>query len=147
MFKNILVPIDGTELSQRAIDAGLQLAQALGARITGFIAEPMAPLPHAGTNMVQYNRETDEHQRRTEAHARAALARFGEQAAERGVPFEGHFMRTDAVDDAIVRAADEYGCDLITMATHGRGAFGELLFGSHTKTVMGRSKLPVLVLR
>ena len=51
------------------------------------------------------------------------------------------------IDDAIVDAAHEYGCDLLVMATHGRGAFGELLFGSHTKTVITRSKLPVLVLR
>lgn len=147
MYKNILVPIDGSELSQIAIDAGLGLAKALGARITGFTAEPMAPLPQVGTNLVQYNRETDEHQARTEQHARATLASFGEQAAAQGVAFDGRFIRTDATDDAIVRAAEEFDCDLIVMATHGRGAFGELLFGSHTKSVMSRSKLPVLVLR
>ena len=43
-------------------------------------------------------------------------------------------------------AAEELGCDLIAMVTHGRGTFGELLFGSHTKNVLSRSKLPLLVL-
>jgi nucleotide-binding universal stress UspA family protein len=68
------------------------------------------------------------------------------RAAELGVAFEGKFGRTDSVDDAIVKAAAEHGCDLIVMVTHGRGAFGELLFGSHTKNVLSRSKVPLLVL-
>ena len=42
--------------------------------------------------------------------------------------------------------AEESGCDMIVMVTHGRGTFGELLFGSHTKNVLARSKLPLLVL-
>jgi nucleotide-binding universal stress UspA family protein len=74
------------------------------------------------------------------------LAKFGAKAAEQGVAFDGKFLRTDAVDDAIVSAAAEYDCDLIVMVTHGRGAFGELLFGSHTKNVLARCKLPLLVL-
>jgi nucleotide-binding universal stress UspA family protein len=62
------------------------------------------------------------------------------------VPFHGKFQRTNAVDEAIVNAAAEFGCDLIVMVTHGRGVFGELLFGSHTKNVLSRCKLPLLVL-
>lgn len=146
MFKHILVPIDGSELASRASEASLELARRLGASITGFVAEPMAPLPHMGTNVLAYTRETDEHQARTEAHARTVLDAFKQQAQAVGVPFHGKFLRTDAVDEAIVGAAQEFGCDLIVMVTHGRGVFGELLFGSHTKNVMSRCKLPLLVL-
>jgi nucleotide-binding universal stress UspA family protein len=147
MYQHLLVPIDGSELSALAEQSSLALAAKLGARITGFLAEPMPPLPHMGTNVNTYTRETDEHLARTEVHAREALKRFADQAGALGVPFQGKFQRTDAVDDAIVAAAAEFGCDLIVMVTHGRGAFGELLFGSHTKNVLSRSKLPVLVLR
>ena len=147
MFSHFLVPIDGSELSQLAIDTSVALAQKLGARITGFVAEPMAPLPSESTGMTSYVNKTGEHRTRTEAHAREVLAGLSAAAAAAGVPFEGHFKRTEMIDDAIVDAAHEYGCDLLVMATHGRGAFGELLFGSHTKTVITRSKLPVLVLR
>ncbi|MDO9093294.1 MAG: universal stress protein [Rubrivivax sp.] len=146
MFTHILVPIDGSELSERAAQASLELAQKLGARVTGFVAEAMAPLPHMGTHVTTYLRDTDEHLARTEAHARQVLGEFKAKATERGVPFDGKFKRTEAVDDAIVDAAQEFGCDLIVMVTHGRGAFGELLFGSHTKNVMSRSRLPLLVL-
>jgi len=146
MFTHLLVPVDGTELSERAAQCSLDLARRLGARVTGFVAEPMAPLPTMSTNPAAYQRETEAHQARTEAHAREVLHRFAAKAAEVGVAFDGKFQRTDGVDDAIVKAAAEFGCDLIVMVTHGRGAFGELLFGSHTKNVMSRCKTPLLVL-
>jgi nucleotide-binding universal stress UspA family protein len=50
------------------------------------------------------------------------------------------------VDRAIIAKAEARGCDLIVMVTHGRGAFGEFLFGSQTKAVLAGSKLPLLVL-
>jgi nucleotide-binding universal stress UspA family protein len=62
------------------------------------------------------------------------------------VAFRGHHAQSPRVEDAIASAAEEHGCDMIVMATHGRGVLGELLFGAHTKGVMARSKLPLLVL-
>jgi nucleotide-binding universal stress UspA family protein len=53
---------------------------------------------------------------------------------------------TGARDAAIVELARELDCDMIVMVTHGRGAFGELLFGSHTKNVLSKSNIPLLVL-
>ncbi len=147
MFKHLLVPVDGSELSERAAQVSLELAQRLGARVTGFVAEPMPPLPTMSTHAATYMRESEDHIARTEAHARKVLQAFGAKAAEQGVPYQGKFIRADGVDDAIVAAAEEFECDMIVMVTHGRGAFGELLFGSHTKNVMSRSKLPLLVLR
>jgi nucleotide-binding universal stress UspA family protein len=146
MFQHILVPIDGSELSERAAQQSIALAAKLGARITGFVAEPLAPLPSEGRALSAYTRETDAHNARTEAHAQETLARFAAKAAEQGVAFEGVFKRTDEVDHAIVHLAKERACDLIVMVTHGRGMFGELLFGSHTKNVLSLSKLPLLVL-
>ena len=147
MFQNILVPLDGSELSEKAADISLDLALRLGARITGFVAEPMPPMPSMGAHAASYARQADEHLLRTEAHALEVLRKFESRARAQGVAFIGHFLTTDAVDDAIVQAALDYGCDLIVMVTHGRGVFGELLFGSHTKNVLARSKLPLLVLR
>ena len=146
MFQHLLVPLDGTELSERAAQMSLDLAKRLGARITGFVAEPLPPLPNMGSHAASYARQSEEHLARTEAHAQAVLASFSAKAEVAGVPFTGRFKTTDAVDDAIVAAAQEYGCDMVVMVTHGRGAFGELLFGSHTKNVMSRCTLPLLVL-
>ena len=146
MFQHLLIPVDGTELSERALQAGLDLAQKLGASVTAFVAEPFPPMPAIDANAAAYARDAGAHVERTNAHAQALLDRIGAKAREQGVTYEGRFHRSDQIDIAIVEAAKEYGCDLIVMATHGRGAFGELLFGSHTKNVLARCKLPLLVL-
>jgi nucleotide-binding universal stress UspA family protein len=147
MFTHLLVPIDGSELSERAAEVSLGLAARLGAKVTGFVAEPQPPLPTMSSTAAAYAQQSDEHELRTEAHANRVLTTFGERAAAAGVAFEGKFQRNDSIEDAIVHAAAANGCDLIVMVTHGRGVFGELLFGSHTKNVMARTKVPLLVLR
>jgi nucleotide-binding universal stress UspA family protein len=146
MYKHFLVPIDGSELSAHAIEHSVGLARQLGARITGFVAEPPPPVPSDSTRPHAYPREVEQHRAKAEAHARSVLAQFEVAAQAAGVSFEGRFHITDSVDESIVAAAHEYGCDLLVMATHGRSGLGELLFGSHTKHVISLSKLPVLVL-
>ena len=146
MYQRLLVPVDGTELSDRAVQTSLALALKLGASVIAFVAEPMPPLPAMGSSPSLYQRDVDAHLARTERHANEVLERFRAKAAEAGVPFEGKFQRTDSVDEGIVAAAKDLDSDLIVMVTHGRGAFGELLFGSHTKSVLAHSKLPILVL-
>jgi nucleotide-binding universal stress UspA family protein len=146
MYKRLLVPIDGSELSQHAIDQSLVLARQMGAAVTGFVVEALPALPTTGTHLANYQREVAEHEATTEAHARQLLDRFGQAAAAAGVSYEGHYERNDDVAGAIAGVADRQCCDMIVMATHGRGAFGELLFGSQTKRVMSLSKLPLLVL-
>ena len=146
MYRNLFVPVDGSVLSERAMVASIALAKQLGAAITGFVVEPDAPLPTAGSQMGAYGKQTEKHIERTDTHAHKVLTHFELKAAEAGVPFTGLHARTDGVDRAIIEQAEESGCDMIVMMTHGRGALGELIFGSHTKTVLARSKLPLLVL-
>jgi len=74
------------------------------------------------------------------------LGQFEERARTAGVEFSGKHLRTPAVDQAIADAAEESGADMIVMVTHARGTLGELVFGSHTKTLISRTKLPLLVL-
>ena len=146
MYRHLLVPVDGSDLSDRAITESIELAKQLGASITGFVAEPLAPLPAPGLPQSAMRREALEHDALTEAHANEILARFEQQARAAGVPFIGRHSQAPRVDRAIVAEAEAQGCDMIVMVTHGRGAFGEFLFGSQTKAVLSGSKLPLLVL-
>jgi nucleotide-binding universal stress UspA family protein len=146
MYKKLLVPVDGGELTERAMAQSIALARQLGASITAFVVEPDMPLPNVGTRPVAYHRQLNEHETRTDTHAHELLSQFGERAQAAGVEFSGRHARTDQVDSAIARTASELGCDMIVMATHGRGLFGELLFGSHTKSVLAKSTVPLLVL-
>ena len=147
MYQRILVPVDGSELSERAMTGSLQLARQLGAAVIGFVAEPLIK-PLSGPHQHALpEEEAKDHDAMTEAHARQVLASFEVRAGEAGVPFEGHYDQVANVDRAIIAAAESHGCDMIVMVTHGRGAFGEFLFGSHTKAVLAGSMLPLLVLR
>lgn len=147
MIKNLFVPVDGSELSERAMTESVALARQLGAAITAFIAEPDTPLPNLGTNVNAYQRAASAHEARTDAHAQQVLSRFEALARAEGVPFEGLHLRTEQIDRSIAETAQARGCDMIVMATHGRGPVGEFLFGSVTKSVLAHSRLPVLILR
>jgi nucleotide-binding universal stress UspA family protein len=146
VYKKLLVPVDGSELSDRAMQSSIDLARQLGAAIVGFVAEPDMPLPNVGTQPTAYARQREVHEQRSDGHALGVLARFGAMASEAGVTFYGRHAITDRIDEAIVNLARELDCDMIVMVTHGRGAFGELLFGSHTKNVLAKSQIPLLVL-
>jgi len=146
MYRNLLVPIDGGELSEKVMHESIDLARQLGATITAFVAEPTPPLPAVGRTARMVAMESELHNERTARHAQDVLTRFEAQARDAGVAFQGHHAQTPSIGDAIVDAAKEHGCDLIVMATHGRGILGELIYGAHTKGVMARSKLPLLVL-
>lgn len=146
MYRNLLVPIDGSDLTDRAITASLDLAKQLGASVTGFVAEPMAPLPTPGRPAALIRQDMNEHQAFSEAHAKELLGRFEQKARDAGVGFTGRYAQVSRIAEAIVDEAEVAGCDMIVMVTHGRGAFGEFLFGSQTKAVLAGSKKPLLVL-
>lgn len=146
MYQRLLVPVDGTELSDRAISASIDLARQLGASITGFVAEPLMELPDHPMHAHALQREVEAHDAWTGAHAQDVLGRFAERARAAGVAFEGHHAQVRHIDKAIIAEAESQGCDLIVMVTHGRGAFGEFLYGSQTKAVLSGSRLPLLVL-
>jgi nucleotide-binding universal stress UspA family protein len=146
MYEHLLVPIDGSELSEKAMTQALGLAKMLGARITGFTAELPLPLLMGDPGAIAFTAESvAEHQRASEAHARKLLLAFGERAAEVGVPFDGQFLITDQVAHSIVETAKRRECDLIVMATHGRHGFDALINGSLTKSVLSHSEIPLLV--
>ncbi len=145
MYEHLLVPVDGGELSDRAMTSSIALAHRLGARITGIIVEPHAPAPGNGEGYA-FLRQARQFDSRAEAHANRVLTRFEQLAADQGVPFRRHSTQSADVDGAIIDAAREHACDLIVIATHGRGPFGEWVWGSHTKSLMSMTQLPLLVL-
>ena len=144
MFSHLLVPVDGGALAEHAVEASIELAARLGAQITAFIAEP--PVPSAGYGAAGFAQRMEAHDRETHDHAQRVLDDFRARAERAGIAFDGVYARSNRVVDSILEAAHERGCDLIVMATHVHGFLGELLSASHTKAVMARSKVPLLVL-
>ena len=146
MFERLLVPIEDGEFATRAMDAGVALAAQLGAGITGFVADRPVPQPSMGVVTISEDEIPSVAELRSQERAKLLLGRFEKRARRAGVPFSGHHRHTDDVDGEIARTALERQCDMIVMVTHDRDSLGRLLFGSHTREVVQRTRLPVLVL-
>jgi nucleotide-binding universal stress UspA family protein len=147
MFKHILVPVDGSDLSEKTIQLSVSLARQLGASVTGFVAEPLPPLASGPRPFLPSLDAALEQVDCSAAQAESVLQHFESCAKAAGVPFDSYLDPVPHLSKAIIAAAEARGCDLLVMAAHGRGAFGEFLFGSESKAVLADCKLPLLVLR
>jgi nucleotide-binding universal stress UspA family protein len=147
VYKHILLPTDGSPLSKRAVDAGIGLARAVGARVTGLFVAP-APTPLVYENMVPVAYMTPEqHAELIERSAKHYLGAVEKAAQAAGVACECVSVTGDYPADAIVETARKRHCDLIVMASHGRRGMAAVLLGSETQKVLAHSKVPVLVHR
>jgi nucleotide-binding universal stress UspA family protein len=147
MFKHILIPTDGSKLSERAAKAGIDLAAALGARVTALYAAPPAtPVLYQKLLPVKYI-APDAHAALIEKVARQYLGTLERAARSAGVECEALHLTSDFPADAILRTAARRKCDLIFMASHGARGLQALLLGSQTQKVLAHAPIPVLVYR
>ncbi len=147
MFRHILVPTDGTELSKRAAAAAIEQARATGARLTVLHAMPPAtPLVFGELLPVAYM-PPDEHEKLVGKAADIYLADIKAQAVAAGVECRTAKVTSDFPAEAIIEAAKKRRCDVIWMASHGRRGIAAVLLGSETQKVLAHSGLPVLVYR
>jgi len=145
MYKHILVPVDGSKLSFKAVKAAAALADVTKAKLTLFHAAP----DYGG---VYYSESPLLAAHYTEASFRAAVGKHAQKILDAAARAAGREVETRHVlsefpYDAIVRAAAKLKCDLIVMASHGRRGISGLLLGSETQKVLTHSKVPVLVVR
>jgi nucleotide-binding universal stress UspA family protein len=148
MFKNILVPIDGSELSNVAIKQACSFAKEIGARLVFYYARP-AYLPDfvSGEAMIGVVGADVEFINAMKKQANALLSRAAHEAVHAGVTYERLSDENFAPYEGIIAAAESKGCDLIFMASHGRRGASALLLGSETHKVLTHCKIPVLVYR
>jgi nucleotide-binding universal stress UspA family protein len=145
MFTHVLLPTDGSALSEAAIERGVRFAKELGARITAICAVPELQFFTYETEIPKEVKEKSRKQSRERAEQYLAWA--ARKAQEHGVPCETLCATDDQPHAAIIKAAEEKGCDLIMMASHGRKGVRGLLIGSETQKVLTLSRIPVLVYR
>ena len=147
-YRHILVPTDGSTLSERAIKTAVQLARALGARLTAIYVVPEGvPSLFSGDKLYGSGVLGRRYKEMITSQARQALAAVEQQAAAAGVPCTGISTLAPRPWRAITRTAIARDCDLIVMATHGREGLQALAAGSRTAKVLAHSRTPVLVCR
>ena len=146
MYKNILLPTDGSALSMVAVDSGLQFAKAVGAKVTGFYVM-LERQPDSFEDFAPVDAKAPRLDEVAKQEAEKYLNAIADKARAAGVPCQTHSMKHTSPHQAIITIATTTGCDLIVMASHGKkGITGELV-GSETARVITNCKIPVLVYR
>lgn len=163
MFQHILLPTDGSDLSAAAVRQGILFAKNIRAKVTGLCVMPKhSKQLYAGQMPTEVLDQSASRCRElAEAYlaaiekgaeiarelAHAYLEVISNAALEAGVACDVVYERNDAPYEAIIRVAEQKGCDLIMMASHGRSGVKAILIGSETQKVLTHSKIPVLVYR
>ena len=147
MFRNILVPTDGSELSASTVARAIDFAKEAGAKLTFFYAQPDFPTPIYGEGALFDPTTPEQFSRAAAAEAEKILGLAKAAADAAGVSSIGDPVISVVPFEAIIASAERNRCDLIFMASHGRRGLSGLLLGSETQKVLTHSKIPVLVYR
>lgn len=144
MFKKILLPTDGSELSVKAMNGALEVAAQLGASVVGVTVVE----PYSYSSLSEYRPESfDDYQARMEKAAQERLAKLEEAAKLAKVAVETVIVNSFSPYEAIIDTANKRGCDVIFMASHGRRGLNAVLLGSETQKVLTHTSIPVMVYR
>lgn len=147
MFKHILVPTDGSALSQKTAERAVAFAREAGAKVTAFYAKPEYPVTYYGEGALIDPTTPEKFAELMDKQANEYLGKIARQCEEAGVACATATATSDVPYEAIIDAAEAAGCDLIFMASHGRRGISALLLGSETHKVLTHTNIPVLVYR
>ncbi|VFU09424.1 Universal stress protein [Methylocella tundrae] len=145
MYSNILIPTDGSELASKAVSHGVELAKAIGAKVT--ILTVTLPFRVFSAEAAMIEDTPDDYTTRLAEQAEKTLGEASAVAVAAGVPVETLQVEDDRPYQAIIDTAASKGADLIIMASHGRKGISALILGSETSKVLTHCKVPVLVHR
>jgi len=147
MFKNILIPTDGSAVANKAVKAGIELASQLGAKVTGYYAvEAIQPRVYGEGYMID-NKTIKAFEQQARQVGQKHIDGMAKIAGAAGVKFASVMTMAETPYDGIIETAKKQKCDAIFMASHGRRGLAGIIMGSVTHKVLTHSKLPVLVYR
>lgn len=145
MFKAILVPTDGSTISDKAISAAVDAAKQSGGRIVGISVVEPYPFPPMAESA--YIGGSEAYEQRARELAQEYVSNIDRVASAAGVPCQTSVIEGISPHEEIVAAVDKFGCDSIFMATHGRRGLNRLFVGSETQKVIANASVPVTVIR
>ncbi|MEO8345940.1 MAG: universal stress protein [Betaproteobacteria bacterium] len=147
MYAHLLVPTDGSKLSDKAVVHAISLARALHAKVSFFYASPDYPMPAYSEGVIYEPISRKEYAQLARKEGDKVLERAMAKAKAVGLECKGVQSIAASPWEAILQAAKRSKCDCIVMASHGRRGLTAMLLGSETQKVLTHSKLPVLVVR
>ena len=145
MYKHILIPTDGSPLSELAIRQGIKLAKSIGAKVTAITV--FRPFHAIAVEPMMITDTPEQYQKDCDALGEKHLRVVRDAAREADIPCEVVRVVHDHPYQAIIDTASTRECDLIFMASHGRRGMAALVLGSETTKVLTHTRIPVLVCR
>jgi len=144
MFRKILVPTDGSELSVSGALRAIPLAKMAGASLIAVFVQDTYPYTGIGeANVVGLQA----YMAAARAEGQAAIERIGAAAKAEGVAIESIVVEQHQAAKGIVDAAQSCGADLIVMGSHGRSGLAKMVLGSVAAKVLALSPIPVLIVK
>ena len=148
MYKHILLPTDGSPLSEKAVKQCIKLAKSIGAKVTAINVTPEFQMimdegfvmPNPAMIKKRFDEETSKRSKNILADVKAS-------ASAAGVDCDSVSVASSVPYEMIIKHAKKSKCDLIMMASHGRKGLSSILLGSETAKVLTHSTIPVLVVR
>ncbi|MEO8249719.1 MAG: universal stress protein [Burkholderiales bacterium] len=154
IFEKILVPIDGNELSQRAVDEAIEYCKRSGCKLTVLYVRPLTPIAHPVAFGDYFDTEDDtkvftptKFRERLISYGNSLLTTVEGKCKSAGVECETVLEASDDPHEKIIETAERRGIGMIFMASRGRSGLRSMLLGSETQKVLSHSKIPVLVFR
>ncbi|KKB82683.1 hypothetical protein VW29_15860 [Devosia limi DSM 17137] len=149
MYKKIVIAVDGSEPSAKALEHGLTLAKALDAKAIAVTVTDPSLFIAPGAEMMQMNTGAvvEELDKAKAEGARQVLDHARSEARQIGLEIEGVHVPNKQTADGILEMSAERGADLIVMGSHGRRGLGRLLLGSQAAEVLAHSPIPVLIVK
>ncbi|MCQ9617202.1 universal stress protein [Paenalcaligenes niemegkensis] len=148
MFKKILIPTDGSALSAQAANKGVSFAKQIGAEVVALhVTQPFAATVGFDGMAAAYAITDEDYEKTAAEQANKYLRAVLDRAETAGVSATSRSVSNFNVADGVVKAAEEEGCDMIFIGSHGRTGLSRLLLGSVTIKVLNMARCAVLVYR
>jgi nucleotide-binding universal stress UspA family protein len=145
MFKHLLVPVDGSDVSKKSLKKVAELAKADKASVTFvYVSDPMPPIVYSDSSMA-YGVSQKEHKKACDEYA-ADVFKKSTVALGAGIKSNSYHISNSNLAEGILEGAKKAKADVIVMASHKLTGIKSILLGSETHEVIVHSKLPVLVL-
>jgi nucleotide-binding universal stress UspA family protein len=145
MFKHLLVPVDGSDVSKKSLKKVAELAKADGAAVTlVYVSDSLPPMVYSDSTL-GYGITQKDHQKACDAYAKDV---FKKAATALGTSIKAKILHisNSNLSEGILDGAKKSKADVIVMASHKLTGIKGVLLGSETHEVIVHSKLPVLVL-
>ena len=143
-YQNILVPVDGSELSLSVVQHAVELAKAFNSKVT--VVQVMTLDPYIASEYLTQG-QTNEMIERARQFIQTNIDNAKAEFEAHGVTVESKLLEGENIPRTICKAVEQFNIDLIVLSSHGRSGFKKLLMGSVAQSLITESTVPVFIVK